>query len=313
MTRNTSAIWIEKYRPQTLDEYVFHDDTHQLSITKMVESHQIGHLLFSGIQGTGKTSLAQIIIRSLVEAGVVEEYDVLTVNASDESKVETIRDKIKDFISTGAMGEYKIVHLEEAEYISPTGQGVLRRMMEEYIDNARFILTCNYEHKIITPLRSRCQHFRFTRPDINETTRLAAIILKTEKIKFTLDLLDKYVSVGYPDIRKIINLLQQNSIDGQLLPVSEGETSEYKFELLDLISKDDWIGARELTCGSVAAEEWEDVYTFLYNNLHKSPKFSTLSKWEEGILVIADRLHKHALFSDPEINAAAMYIDLSNI
>lgn len=310
MNVDKHALWVEKYRPQTLDEYIFHDENQRVAIERMIADQTIPHLLLSGVQGSGKTTLALVIINELG----LDPTDVLTLNASDENSVDVMRDKIKSFVSTFAMGDFKIVHLEEADYITANGQAVLRRMMEEYADSARFVLTCNYENKIIPAVKSRCQHFRFTKHDIDQVTESVAKILLQEKIKFDLDLLDKYVRVGYPDIRKIINLLQQNSHGGSLMAMaSEGEAGDYKFELLDLIEKDDWFGARKLTCGEVAAEEWEDVFRFLYENLHKAPKYSVQSKWEEGIVVIADHLYKHALVADPEINAAAMYIRLAQI
>lgn len=310
MDLNKHKLWVEKYRPQSLGEYTFHDDSQRKTVEQFVEDRTIPHLLFSGVQGTGKTALALVLIKELD----VETTDVLTINASDENSVDVMRDKIKSFVSTFAMGDFKIVHLEEADYITPNGQAVLRRMMEEYADSARFILTCNYENKIIPAVKSRCQHFRFKKHNVDEVTETVAKILLQEKTKFDLDLLDKYVRSGYPDIRKIINLLQQNSHGGTLMPLtSDGEANDYKFELLDLIERDDWFQARKLTCGQVAAEEWEDVFRFLYENIDKAPKFATQSKWEEAIVTIADHLHRHALVADPEINASAMFIRLSQL
>ena len=241
--------------------------------------------------------------------------DYIIINASEQNSVDTIRDDIKAFITTCGFGELKYVLLEEADYISLNGQAVLRRMMEDYADSARFILTCNYEHKIMPAIRSRCQQFRFKAFDRNDIAERVVTILASEKVKFkSLTTVDKYIAVGYPDIRKIINLLQQNTFDGTLQEYSDsGETADYKFALLDLIAADDWVGARDLLCGSVATEEWEDLYTFLYNNLNKSNKFSTKDNWEAGIVVIADHLYKNAAIADPEVNAAAMLIRLSQI
>jgi len=216
------------------------------------------------------------------------------------------------------MGKFKIVNLEEADYLSPNAQAVLRQLMEEYSDTARFILTCNYENKIIPAIKSRCQQFRFTKPDRDAVLLFVGDILLAEKVNFTLEQLEGYVSVGYPDIRKIINLLQQNTIDGkqrhrELLPLNETETGDYKFKLLELIETGDWVSARKLACAQVSSEEWESVYTFLYENLDKSPSFTQRDKWEAGIVIIADHLYKHSLVADPEINAAAMFIRLGQI
>ncbi len=303
-------LWVEKYRPQTVNEYIFHDNAQRNAVMKMIADKSIPHLLLSGVQGSGKTTLAQILINEMD----VDETDVITINASDENSVDTIRDKIKSFITTFAMGEFKIVHLEEADYITPNGQGVMRRMMEEYSDTARFILTCNYENKIIPAVKSRCQQFRFKAGDKVDIAEYAADILISEKVKFDLDTLDKYIAIGYPDVRKIVNLLQQYTIDGQLtLPLSDKEAGDYKFKLLDFIERDKWLDARLLCCENVVAEEWEEVYRFLYENLNKAPKFQDKDKWEGGIVVIADHLYKHGIVADPEINAAAMFIRMTQL
>lgn len=303
-----NLLWVEKYRPSTIDDYIFQDSQQEQSIRRMIEERNIPHLLLSGVQGSGKTTLAQILIAEMQ----LDETDCITINASDENSVDVIRDKIKGFVSTYAMSEFKIVHLEEADYITPNGQGVMRRLMEEFSDTARFVLTCNYENKIIPAIKSRCQHYRFKASDKVDIAEYAAEILVSERIKFDIDTLDKFVAIGYPDIRKIVNLLQQHSSSGTLaLPRSEGESGDYKFKLLDYIQRDMWSEARALCCDNVVAEEWEEVYRFLYENVHRAPKYQDKDKWENAIVVIADHLYKHALCADPEINAAAMFIRLT--
>lgn len=305
------SLWVEKYRPTQLDQYIFHDPSHRQAFERMVNDHSIPHLLLSGIQGTGKTSVGQVLTNELD----LDPTDVLIINASDENSVDTIREKIKSFVSTFALSDFKIVQLEEADYISPNGQAILRRLMEEFHETARFILTCNYENKIIPAIRSRCQHFRFKAHDRNDITERIAEILLQENVKFSIELLDKYVSVGYPDIRKIINLVQQNTVDGKLQQIqAQSEGDDYKFQLLDLLEQDNWVEARKLACSQVpSAEEWESVYRFLYENLQKVPRFKNNDKWEMGITIIAEHLYKNALVADPEINACAMFIRLGQI
>lgn len=304
-------LWAEKYKPQTLDEYIFHDNSQKQSINRMIADGTIPHLLFSGVQGSGKSALSHVLVKELG----IDESDILTINASDENSVDVMREKIKNFISTFAFGKFKVVRLEEADYISLAGQAVLRKFMEdEYADSARFILTCNYENKIIPAIKSRSQHFRFKASNRDDVTEFVANILLSERIKFDLGLLDKYISIGYPDIRKIVNMLQQNSNDGALQSlVSEKESGDYKFRLLDMIALDNWEEARVLACENVLPEEWEDLYRFLYENLHKAPKYSIQEKWEAGIVIIADHLYKNSIVADPEINAAAMFIRLAQV
>lgn len=312
MNINKSTIWCEKYRPSTMDTYIFHDVTHRKTITRMVDDGIIPHLLLSGIQGSGKTTLAKLLCSSLG----VDEMDVMILNASDENSVDVMRDKLKSFVSTYAMGAFKVVVLDEADYISQAGQAILRHMLENNSDNVRFILTCNYENKIINPLKSRLQHLRFTAPNINDITELVATILVREGVSFELDELDAYITVGYPDIRKTINLLQQNTIDGILLSPtsSDSEASDYKFALLDLMENGNWIAARTLVCNNVLGEEWYDLYKFLYENLHKAKRFKQdTSNWEQGMLQIAEHAYKHELVAAPEINATSLFIQLSLI
>ncbi len=305
------ALWVEKYRPRTLDDYIFHDPSHEQSFRRMVKDKTIPHLLLSGVQGSGKTTIAHILINALA----IDETDIMILNASDENNVDTVRERIKNFVMTYAMGDFKIVLLEEADYMSMPGQAILRRLMEDYADEARFILTCNYEHKILPALKSRTSagHFRFKAPNKDDVTEFVAKMLISEKVNFNVELLDKYVAAGYPDIRAIMGMLQKNTHENKLHALSDHSDGDYKFQLLDLIERNDWVGARKLTCSNVAAEEWEDVFTFLYENIHRCPTFSQTSKWEEGIVIINDHMIKHTFASDPELNAAALWIRLGQL
>lgn len=308
--KSLDKLWVEKYRPKTLDSYIFQNAAQKQTFEKMIADGSIPHLLFSGVQGSGKTTLAKILIDGMD----VTDTDVMQINASDENSVDVIREKIKSFVITYAMGTFKIILLEEADRMTLQGQDALRNLMEEYADAVRFILTCNYENRITPPIQSRCQHFRFKASDKDDIAEYVVKILAAEQIKFDLGLIDTYISAGYPDVRKIVNMLQQNTIDNTLQqPQSEGEVGDYKFELLDFISQDKWLDARKLVCASVIAEEWEEVYRFLYENLHKSPKFSNRSNWEKGIVIIADHLYKHGIVADPEINAASMFIKFTQV
>jgi len=310
MHNKKHALWTEKYRPQTIGDYVFHDKQHKASITRFIADKSIPHLLLSGIQGAGKTTLAQILIREMH----VDKHDVKTINASDERGIDTFRDTIKNFAMSMAMGSFKIIHLEEADQLTPAAQAALKSFMEEVSNHVRFILTCNHVNKIIAPIRSRCQEFHFKSADYNDIAEYLISILASEHVEFDLNLLDKYIAHGYPDIRKIVNMLQQNSIDGKLQPpVLEGSASDYKFKLLEFIERDKWLDARKLVCTSVSPDEWENMYRFLYEHVARAPKFQDGGKWEESILVIAEHLYKNSIVADPEINAAACFIRLAQI
>jgi DNA polymerase III delta prime subunit len=212
------------------------------------------------------------------------------------------------------MSSFKIIHLEEADMLTPAAQSALKMFMEDMNEHVRFILTCNTVSKIITPIRSRCQEFFFKAADVNDVVESMVNILASERVNFDLSLLDKYVAYGYPDIRKVINVLQQNTVNGELLPPNlVGETGDYKFKLVDLVESGKWNDARKLVCANVADDEWESVYRFLYENMVRAPKFQDTSKWEEAIIVVAEHLYKHSICADPEICMAACFIRLGQI
>lgn len=303
-------LWVEKYRPSKIEDYVFQNPQHKASIMAMIEDKSIPHVLLAGVRGTGKTTLTRI----LLDAIGVDENDILEINASDESGVDTFRDRVKGFAETIAIGTFKVVYLEEADRLTPAAQKALKSFMEVNSDHVRFILTCNNINQIIIELRSRCQEFFFNASDINDVTEYAITVLASENIKFKLDVVDAYVATGFPDVRKIVNLLQQNSIGGVLQnPSATTKAAEYKFELLDMLAAGNWVEARKIVCANLANDEWTEFYRFLYDNLEKVPKFAKQATWEEAIVLVADYAKSHKLVDDPEINAAAMFIKLSYI
>lgn len=306
-------LWANKYRPSNLSDFVFHSDLHKQQLTNMIVSGEIPHLLFSGVQGSGKTTLSKIIVNELN----VDPADVLIINASDENSVDTIREKIIGFAASFPMGDFKVVQLEEMDYLSLNAQAVLRVPMEEYGDTCRVIGTCNYENKIMPALRSRFQHYHFNAPNIEEVSVYIAQILISEGIQFEIEVLEKYIAAAYPDIRKIVNMVQQSIIivdDLKVLPEpTTSETGDYKFKLLELLEANDLKGLRELVCSTVTREEYEDIYKFLYHNVDKCPKFGSVEKYEGAIIMIANYLYRHGICADSEINFAALCIELSRI
>ena len=227
-------LWVEKYRPKKIDGYVFRDEHQRKQIETWIKDRSIPHLLLSGSAGIGKTTLAKILINELS----IEEYDVLEINASRTNSVDDVRDKITNFVQMIPFGPFKVVLLDEADYLSPNAQAALRGVMEEYHATARFILTCNYPNRIIPAIHSRCQGFHVERTDLTEFTARVATVLVDEAVDFDLETLDNYVKVTYPDLRKCINLVQQNVSEGNLNAPNKGDQGEadWKFDMVELFN-----------------------------------------------------------------------------
>lgn len=302
-------LWAEKYRPKSIDEYVFTDDAQRHQVLSWIKEGSIPHLLFSGAAGIGKTTLAKVLLNELQ----IEKCDILEINASRENDVTTVRDKIINFVQMIPFGPFKVVLLDEADYLTPNAQAILRGVMETYSDHSRFILTCNYQNKIIPALHSRCQGFHFTKTDQTEFTARIATILVNENIEFDLDTLDTYVKIAYPDLRKCINITQQNiSEKGKLeSPISNDTSSDYKIEMVELFKKGRILDARILLCSKARPEEIEDIYRWMYDNLDLFGKDEE-SK-DTAVLIIKQGLVDHTLIADPEINLAAVLIKLARL
>jgi replication factor C small subunit len=300
-------LWTEKYRPSTVDGYVFRDDVQRNQVQSWIDDGTIPHLLFSGSAGVGKTTLAKILINSLG----VNKFDTLEINASRENSVDTIRDKITNFVSTMSFGEFKVVLLDEADYISPNGQAALRGVMETYASNARFILTCNYPNKIIPALHSRCQGFHIEKVDKTEFTARIAQILIDQTVEFNIDVLDSYVKATYPDLRKCLNMCQMNSSNGTLTAPNgdEGGMQDYKLSAVNLFKEGKIKEARKLICTSVRPDDMEDVYRWMYDNLDLFG--DTDEDKDKAILSIRNGLVNHSFVADPEINLSATLVELT--
>jgi len=302
-------LWVEAYRPRTVDEYVFRDDAQRQQVKEWIKSGSIPHLLFSGAPGVGKTTLAKILINELG----VDDYDILEINASRENSVDTIRDKITGFVQTMPFGEFKVVLLDEADYISPNGQAALRGVMETYHASARFILTCNYPNRVIPALHSRCQGFHIERVDLTEFTARAATVLVSESVEFDLDTLDNYVRATYPDLRKCLNICQMNSTSGRLTTPSgdEGGVREWKLRAVELFKSGRITEARKFMCESTRPEEMEEVFRWLYDNLELWS--SEPEQQDQAIVLIRNGLVNHSFVADPEINLSATLIELCQL
>ena len=303
-------LWVEQYRPNTIDGYVFVDDAQREQVETWIREGSIPHLLLSGPAGTGKTTLAKLLINELG----IDEYDVMYANGSKEArKVEWV-DKLISFCQTMPFGKFKVVLIDEADYMNPNSvQPALRNLMEDYSGSVRFILTCNFPNKIIAPLHSRCQGFHIAKTDHTEFTARVATVLVTENVTFDLDVLDSYVRATYPDLRKCLNLVQLNSQSGALVPPGAADRSarDWKLDCVDMFKRGKIREARTLLCQSSSPEEAEEIFRWMYDNLDLWG--NTPERQDQAIVIIRNGLVSHNAVADVEINLSATLIELAGI
>lgn len=301
-----NKLWVEAHRPNTIDSVVFANDRERNIFNLLVSSGEIPNLLLLGHQGTGKTSISQALVKDLK----LDRSDVMKINCSDE-QIETIRDKVKSFAYTMPMGKFKVVRLEEMDYLSQPAQALLRVLIEEVESSCRFIATANYSNKILPAMRSRFQEHVISAPNRDEVLIRAAEILTAESIEFEIVDLETVVAVAYPDMRKIIQILEANSKTGKLLLGSNDSIADWKLQLLPLLEAGDLKNARKLVCESATREELVDVYRFLFDNLNRISALK--GKEDQAVVIIAQYQYQHAFVADVEIQIAALFIELGLI
>jgi len=302
-TKKDHSLWVEQYRPNSLDEYVGNEHL-KSKVENYLESGDVPHLLFYGKAGTGKTTLAKLIVNSL-------GADYMIINASDERGVETIRNRVKTFASTVGFSGTKIIILDEFDYMTPDAQAILRNLMETFSMNCRFILTCNYVEKVIDPIQSRCQTFQIIPPTKRDVAIQVSKILKNEKIKFEPKDLVPIVDSSYPDIRKIINTCQLNSIKGELkVDVQNILENDYKQKVLDILKSNDSNKNKYVEIRKVISDSKVTDFTELYSLLYEKVDEYASNNTATIILSLAEGQYRSSLSVDKEIPTMASIIKI---
>ena len=302
---NTNTLWVEKYRPTTLDTYIGNEHL-KSKVSIYLESGDLPHLLLYGKAGTGKTTLAKLLVNNI-------DCDYLYINASDENNVDTVRTKVKNFASTIGFKDMKVIILDECDYITPNAQAALRNLMETFSKHCRFILTCNYVERIIDPIQSRCQSFQIIPPSKTEVAKHLHNILIQENVMDNLEDIKVLVESGYPDIRRVINSAQRNVVKGKLkLDTSSIIQNDYKLKLLKILEtqnkKNAFNEIRQLLADNKITD-YADLFRLLYDEVDSYGKGHVA----ECILIIARYELSDSQVVDKEINAMAMLIELLGV
>lgn len=305
--------WNQKYRPKNKKDYITQNAQHKELLEQWIEDNHIPSVLFAGNSGTGKTSMANVIIHELS----IDPYDVLEMNASNDNGVDSIRNRVVSFVSGMPVNSpFKIVLMNEADRLTQAAQDMLRGVMDDYEDNARFILTCNYPEKLSDPFRSRFYTLKINAPNKASMTERFLEILMKEGIKVKdLNLIESYVNEYYPNFRNLLTNAEEHSRNGTLLPFGEGisDVTEFMVNIVKYIESDDWSKGREYLAENIPTDSWTECYRFLYEYIGDIGKFRNIDNWKKGIITIADHLHKDSIVADREINFASCLASLSII
>jgi replication factor C small subunit len=299
----SNSLWVEKYRPDTLEGYVGND--HILEKVKIyIENDDVPHLLLYGVAGTGKTTLAKIITNQI-------DCDVMYINASDENSVDAVRDKIRGFASSMGFRKWKVVILDESDYLTPNAQAALRNLMETFSKSTPFILTCNYVEKVIDPIQSRCQTFAIAPPSKKEVAKRLHQILNEESVTFNNEDLAVLVNSGYPDIRRVLNAAQRQVVKGELkIDTTSTVQANYTDNVIKVLQKSGDIKEQFTEIRQIINDSKLKDFTPLYRSLYDEVDNYASGKVGQTILNIADGQYKDAMVVDKEINVMAMMLNI---
>ena len=302
--RSVNSLWVEKYRPTELENYVGNDEVKD-SFNTYIELQDIPQLLLYGSAGGGKTTAARMLLSKI-------KCDHMIINASDENGVDTIRDKIKNFASTQGFNPLKIILLDEADYLTHQGQSILRNLMETFSHHCRFILTCNYVEKISVPIQSRCQTFNITPPTKKDVAKQISYILTSEGVKFDVKDLVPIIDNGYPDMRKIINQCQQSTKKGVLSPSKENLlNNDFKAQLIEILKSKEGKPAKFMLIRQAIADarvkDFSNVYAHLYQRLDE---YTQGDGRANAILTLSEYQFKDSMSIDKELCFMACIVSL---
>lgn len=301
------SLWIQKYRPTTIDEYVFSDKTTENKIKEWIANKDFPHLLFYGPAGTGKTTLVSLLLK------YCEIEDYTRINASNKTGIDDTREVINFASIPPSDGSFKVIILEEMDRLSPQAQDSLKTVMEDYSGWCRFILTTNHINKITPPIKSRCQDVEIKKLNNEQfITRIISILQSENIIIPSIEILTPYIKAYYPDLRKCIGALQKNSVNNELQEMTEeGYTSEIFEKSLEFFDNHNLKQLRELIASNLTANDYDTYYRYLYDNIEKLTTNS--SQYERCIIKIAEYIYKHSLVADMEINLIACLIEIEEI
>ena len=296
------SLWVEKYRPTDLSTYVGNEHLKE-KVRVYLESEDVPHLLLFGKAGTGKTTLAKILVNNI-------DCDYMYINASDENKVDDVRNKIKTFASSVGFKSLKVIILDECDYLTPNAQAALRNLMETFSKHCRFILTCNYVERIIDPIQSRCQSYKVVPPSKKEVAQQMVNILKEENCTFELDDIALIVNAGYPDIRRVINSAQRQIVDGKLkIDTSSVIQNNYKLQLLEMLSNGSKLNDIRQLIADNSISDYSELYRLLYDEVDNYGN----GKQAECIMNIAEAQYQDVNVVDKEINFMSLIIRIMRI